>query len=103
MSAAPTGHGGLLHAGFSESMVNSLRQGLANQGDTVLEKAMARAFKAQPEQTSFRRAVLPLIVLNDGILGILIPGGDERAFEFQIDGAVSCTSQVGHRNSIYSA
>ncbi len=59
-------------------------------GNTELEKAMARAFNAEPEHISFRRAILPFVVLNDGILGVFIPGGDEQEFEFQIDGAVQC-------------
>lgn len=55
-------------------------------GESALEKAMAKAFQRQAGANgAFRRAVFPFVVLNDGIVGIFIPGGEEREFQFSID------------------
>ncbi|CAJ3268094.1 hypothetical protein [Burkholderia pseudomallei] len=51
-----------------------------------VERAMARAFDMQGNRSDFRRASLPYISLNEGVAGIFVPGGDEREFEFRIDG-----------------
>ncbi|WP_211097541.1 hypothetical protein [Burkholderia sp. LS-044] len=53
-----------------------------------LERAMARAFERQGNSHAFRRASLPYVTFNDGQVGIFVPGGDERDFEFQVDGKV---------------
>lgn len=53
----------------------------------ALERAMTKAFRKQSSGIIFRRALLPYISLNQGSLGIFIPGGDDRNFEFQLDGA----------------
>ena len=66
----------------------SLAQQAANPCKNALEKAMADAFNRQPLHGKFRRAVMPFVVLNDGMLGIFIPGGEEREFELSIDSEV---------------
>ncbi|WP_155633174.1 hypothetical protein [Burkholderia stagnalis] len=53
-----------------------------------LERAMARAFERQGHSNAFRRASLPYVTFNDGQVGIFVPGGEERDFEFQVDGNV---------------
>ena len=63
-------------------------QNSGGNASSSLEQAMAKAFQAQPSHTSLRRASLPYIHLNDGTLGIFVAGGDERMFEFQVDGKV---------------
>lgn len=62
------------------------RAGALNGDANALETAMARAFKGQQGNISFRRAVLPYLVLLDGSLGIFIPGGDEREYEIAVAG-----------------
>lgn len=55
-------------------------------GKNALEKAMAKAFQKQTSANGkFRRAVLPYVVMNDGVVGVFMPGGDEREFEFRVD------------------
>lgn len=63
------------------------QDGLAS-GKNALEKAMAKAFQRQATTNGFRRAVLPYIVINDAVVGVFIPGGDEREFEFTIDSEI---------------
>ena len=65
--------------------IHSLDGHLDGSANT-LEKAMARAFQGQQGGTSFRRAVLPYLILHDGYLGIFIQGGDEREYEISVDG-----------------
>lgn len=71
--------------------------GVAN----TLEKAMARAFQNQQAGTSFRRAVLPYLILHDGYLGIFIPGGDEREYEIHVDGT-SQQVRAGIEDKLFS-
>lgn len=66
----------------------SLQQHGEIAGKNALEKAMAKAFEKQAKSNTFRRAVLPYIVLNDGTVGVFIPGGEERDFEFCIDNEI---------------
>lgn len=61
--------------------LNGILDGTAN----ALEKSMARAFQSQTNGASFRRAVLPYLILHDGYLGIFMPGGDEREYEITVD------------------
>lgn len=76
------------------------RGGQADEQANAIERAMARAFqKYQPEHGGIlRRAQLPYLMLNDGLLGIFIPGGDEREHEISVDGEVRV-----HRSSIEDA
>lgn len=68
-------------------------------GKNALEKAMAKAFHRQSATNrGFRRAVLPFVVLNEGIVGLFVPGGDEREFEIRIDAEVQrCRSGLDDR------
>lgn len=52
----------------------------------ALEKAMARAFQRQPGTSTFKRAVVPYLCNNEGVLGIFVPGGENREFELNVDG-----------------
>ncbi|QQX85261.1 hypothetical protein JJQ59_04775 [Cupriavidus necator] len=63
-----------------------------------LEHAMARAFTEEGNRGTFRRALLPYVSLNEGLLGIFIPGGNEREFEFHVDGEVQT-----HRSGVEDA
>lgn len=76
------------------------RGGQADEQANAIERAMARAFqKYQPEHGgTLRRAQLAYVMLNDGLLGIFIPGGDDREHEIRVDGQV----QV-HRSGIEDA
>lgn len=62
--------------------------GSSAEPDNPVERAMTRAFEKQGNRNVFRRALLPYISLNEGLAGIFVPGGDEREFEFRIDGEV---------------
>lgn len=64
--------------------------GFADEHSNVIERAMAQAFQRQKlaDRGLLRRAQLPYIMLNDGLLGVLMPGGDEREYEFCVDGEV---------------
>lgn len=67
----------------------SLGLGETASGKNALEKAMAKAFQKQSSTNGrFRRAVLPSIVLNDGVVGVFMPAGDEREFEIRVDGEI---------------
>ncbi len=67
----------------------SLGRGDSTNGKNALEKAMAKAFQKQSATNGkFRRAVLPYVVLNDAIVGVFMPGGDEREFEIQVNGEI---------------
>lgn len=67
----------------------SLAPGEMACGKNALEKAMAKAFQKQASNNvRFRRAVLPYVVLNDGVIGVFVPGGDEREFEIRVDGEI---------------
>lgn len=54
----------------------------------ALDNAMARAFHGLQSESSFRRAVLPYLILSDDQLAIFIPGGDEREYEITVDGKI---------------
>lgn len=64
------------------SAANGRTSGTSN----TLEKAMASAFQKLPNKPSFKRAVLPHLVNNEGVLGIFVPGGEGREFELVVDG-----------------
>ena len=67
----------------------SLGLGETASGKNALEKAMAKAFQKQASTNGrFRRAVLPFIVLNDGVVGVFMPAGEEREFEIRVDGEI---------------
>ena len=51
----------------------------------ALEKAMARAFQGAGP-VSLKRAVLPYLVNNEGLLGVYVPAGDSREFELLVNG-----------------
>lgn len=71
---------------YTRQFVKIHSHGGALNGDAnALEKAMARAFQEYQGGTSFRRAVLPYLILHDEYLGIFIPGGDEREYEIIVD------------------
>ena len=69
------------------------RGGQANASANGIERAMAQAFQQLQQQNPdergvLRRAQLPYVMLSDGLLGIFVPGGEEREYEFRIDGEV---------------
>jgi len=68
----------------------SARQGHTpdDEPSNPVERAMASALIRQGSRNAFRRASLPFVSLNGGVAGIFVPGGDEREFEFRIDGEV---------------
>ncbi|MCA8197869.1 tudor domain-containing protein [Burkholderia vietnamiensis] len=68
--------------------VSARHGGSSAEPDNPVERAMTRAFEKQGNRNTFRRASLPYISLNEGLAGIFVPGGDEREFEFRIDGEV---------------
>lgn len=66
------------------------RGGVVDEHSNTIERAMAQAFQKQKldDRGPLRRAQLPYIMLNDGLLGIYMPGGDERVYELDVDGDV---------------
>lgn len=66
------------------------RGGRVDGQSNAIERAMAQAFQKQKldDRGILRRAQLPYIRLNDGVLGIFVPGGEERKYQFHIDGEV---------------
>lgn len=50
----------------------------------AIEKAMARAFEGGVG-VSFKRAVLPYLFNNEGMLGVYVPAGDSREFELRVN------------------
>lgn len=65
-------------------------EGHFDEHSNAIERAMAQAFQKQKldDRGRLRRAQLPYIMLNDGLLGVFVPGGDEREYEFCVDGEV---------------
>lgn len=66
------------------------RGGQTDEHSNAIERAMAQAFQRQnlDDRGLLRRAQLPYLMLNDGFLGVFMPGGDEREYEFCVDGEV---------------
>lgn len=61
--------------------------GGASPGANPLEQAMAKAFEKLSGGGRFRRAAVPYLALNDGSLGVFVPGAESaRTIEITVDG-----------------
>ncbi|NLB11473.1 hypothetical protein GX831_03415 [bacterium] len=65
--------------------------GQTDEHSNPVERAMAQAFSDSNESviSTLKRSQQPYLMLNDGLLGIFIPGGDEREYEFRVDDEIT--------------